>query len=504
MKKVLSLLFIAAMVLGCLIPTASATTNVVPEGYTAIDSVDAFIEMTDGNYILTDDIDFGTYNEGTPFTNYVVQYFSGTLDGNGHVLKNIKIDASADGGIFQVLASNAATTIKNLTIDNITIVGAGEITLGCLAGYNNKTNLTTIENVTLKGVNVTGNVRACGGFLGAALLTNIRNCSVDGSFSITSSARTHLGGFIGETKNAATNIYDSANYADCSIISPINPEASYISAGGFIGVSLEHDDTATSIYNSANFGNVNNGENGANNKYCSGGFLGLALGKKASTIDGFVNFGKIEGGYHNSGIVAWNAYTPYTIQNSIVYGSTSRQCGCADKNTDVNLVCWKQTGVTITNCLDKTSTSFAQGTSSDVAIFGVQESVPTSNAFNLRVSATLKNTANYNEVGFEVTTYVMKNGVYELKENKSVKCENVYKTLSGKTENGISKSYTAEEKGADYLFALTLKGVPVSEGDSVLVIARPYAVPKEGDKVFGGYTAALWSANGFVAIDNLA
>lgn len=214
MKKVLALLFVAAMLVGCMSPAISAQEDT---SATAISTVAEFEAMTDGNYYLANDIDF----EGKSYTNYVVEAFTGTLDGNGKTIKNIAISASADAGVFQKLAVNADTTIKNLTLEGITMTCATEgLTIGLLAGYDySATNLLTLENVEVNGT-FTGKARALGGLLGASLYSNIKNCRTYGSFTLedTGAAKPrHIGGLIGETKESITNILGSANYADLSI-----------------------------------------------------------------------------------------------------------------------------------------------------------------------------------------------------------------------------------------------------------------------------------------------
>lgn len=496
MKKVLALLFVAAMLVGCMAPAISAQED---PSATAISTVAEFEAMTDGNYYLANDIDF----EGKSYTNYVVEAFSGTLDGNGKTIKNIAISASADAGVFQTLAVNSDTTIKDLTLEGITITCTTEgLTIGVLAGYDySATNLLTLENVEVNGT-FTGKARALGGLLGASLYCDIKNCRTYGSFTLedTGAAKPrHIGGLIGETKEGITNIYGSANYADLSIPTAAGYKA-YMCLAGFVGVAglREAATEQTNIYNCVNFGDIYNANNNRN-QHNAAGFIGLAIGKGESVISGCANFGNISGGYRAAGIIAWNAYQPYTINDCVIYGTVTAG-GAGGTGTYVAL---NQATTNINSaCLDKTGTVFAAGTSDDIAVFGVQESTPASDKFNVRVSATLKNTANYSNVGFEITTYVMSGEEYVVK-TPTKECSAVFSKLIGSSELGITEEYSASSVGADHLFALTLKNIPVADGDSVLVIVRPYAV-SGAETVYGNYAAALWSAGNFVAIGNLA
>ena len=113
-------------------------------------------------------------------------YFQGTFDGNGKTISNLNVsvwEAGTDGGknyasgLFGFIDA-ASATIKNLTIDNATVVG--HHWTGVVAGY-----LTgTIENCTVKNANVTckhANDEACGdkagvivGYINAG---TVKNCT---------------------------------------------------------------------------------------------------------------------------------------------------------------------------------------------------------------------------------------------------------------------------------------------------------------------------------------
>ena len=94
-------------------------------------------------------------------------YFQGTFDGNGKTISNLNVSVWEEGtdggknyasGLFGFIDA-ASATIKNLTIDNATVVG--HHWTGVVAGY-----LTgTIENCTVKNATVTcahANDEACG------------------------------------------------------------------------------------------------------------------------------------------------------------------------------------------------------------------------------------------------------------------------------------------------------------------------------------------------------
>ena len=68
-------------------------TNAVNTDAAAISTADQFMAMAaDGNYYLTDDIDFSNTVIEAP---YLVENFYGTLNGNGHTLKGINLNYTA-------------------------------------------------------------------------------------------------------------------------------------------------------------------------------------------------------------------------------------------------------------------------------------------------------------------------------------------------------------------------------------------------------------------------
>lgn len=101
-----------------------------------------------GNYKLMKDITMtGVWKpigDGV-WNTYKPEYFTGTLDGNGHVIRNLKFDFSSDGytGIFKVNGG----TIKNLGIEDSDIkLDLTEPTLNINIGFIAAINYGKIEN----------------------------------------------------------------------------------------------------------------------------------------------------------------------------------------------------------------------------------------------------------------------------------------------------------------------------------------------------------------------
>lgn len=118
-KRVLSLLLVLVMVLGML-----PTGVLAAEGVTEVSGQEGLAVMTDGSYILTQDI---TLSDWTAID------FSGTLDGNGHTItlagqplfneltgsvQNLLLDGKVDYSDENDYQGALAVTIHGGTVDN--------------------------------------------------------------------------------------------------------------------------------------------------------------------------------------------------------------------------------------------------------------------------------------------------------------------------------------------------------------------------------------------------
>ena len=143
-----------------------STENNEQDTAVEIGSKDDFAKIYDdlsASYILTADIDFGgeTVNpvgifepksdaEEDAETPNTALAFTGTFDGNGHTLSNIKIDASDKNGVglFGCMTGDGSW-VKNLKVENISVKGGnytgGVIGFADFGAY--------VEGITLSGEN---------------------------------------------------------------------------------------------------------------------------------------------------------------------------------------------------------------------------------------------------------------------------------------------------------------------------------------------------------------
>lgn len=153
-----------------------------------------------GTFILTRDYDASEYvGDGTSLAGKDFE-FKGTIDGNGHTIKNL------NAPLFNVLKNS---TIKNLILENI-YFGSGEYKAGAIA--NTTYSGTNISNVHVKDLTIITDIgyAKIGGIVGQALGTpekpvTIKDSSVT-NLKITSSGNqskaTEVGGIAGLIQSA--------------------------------------------------------------------------------------------------------------------------------------------------------------------------------------------------------------------------------------------------------------------------------------------------------------
>ena len=174
---------------------AFGSISVVPDGYTAIYTIDDLYAVRNnlsGNYILMADIDMsketakgGNYDTGNgwaPIGSSQKESFSGVFDGNGHTLSGMQIfDASGYVGLFGYVYGG---TIKNLGLENVSIEAVAAKTLingrcGGIAGH--------VYQGEIRGCYTTGKISAVisssydgrwdiGGIAGVAEYSVVKDC----------------------------------------------------------------------------------------------------------------------------------------------------------------------------------------------------------------------------------------------------------------------------------------------------------------------------------------
>lgn len=187
----------------------------------AVNSIGLANSLADIGFQLHADIDLAGI-DWTPIGQTGAGQFAGTFDGNGHTIKNLKINNTDEGGncatgLFGWL--NTAV-VKNLTIEGAEV--AGHHNVGVIAGYM-ETSGCTIENchvsnatINCTHVNDDADGDKCGGIVGHAgnAGVKVKDCTVTNS---TISAGRDAGQVVGAAKEAnvegcsATNVTVTGN-----------------------------------------------------------------------------------------------------------------------------------------------------------------------------------------------------------------------------------------------------------------------------------------------------
>ncbi len=234
----------------------------IAQGYTIIKTardLNNIRNNTSGKYILMSDIDMSGFTDWTPIGEET-NAFTGTLDGNGYVLKNFNMDfAFAHPEVNGLFGYISGATIKNLGMENISITSSDPY-------YSVEAD-------------------AVGGLVGHADASTISNCYVTGEINASS---TVTGGLVGEA-------YGGSNITDCSADIEITTSADINSgyAGGLVGTN----DSTSSITNSSTSGMIIVKHGGYS--ISAGGLVGYNEGdinKSLSSVGISVDDGRYAGG----------------------------------------------------------------------------------------------------------------------------------------------------------------------------------------------------------------
>ncbi|MDI9394409.1 MAG: CbiX/SirB N-terminal domain-containing protein [Euryarchaeota archaeon] len=137
----------------------------------------------DKHFVLIADIDLSKYGNWTPIGTFDENLFennghsdiafSGTFDGNDHTVSNLTATHQnlVGIGLFSVASSDAV--IKNLTVENASVIGY--MSTAGIIGHN----CGSVENLALKGENTISGVNFIGGIVGGHVFGSVKNCTVE-------------------------------------------------------------------------------------------------------------------------------------------------------------------------------------------------------------------------------------------------------------------------------------------------------------------------------------
>nr|MDE7477049.1 Ig-like domain-containing protein [Lachnospiraceae bacterium] len=254
-------------------------------------------------------------------TAYFGGRFSGTFDGNGYSIQNLKVDQ----GLFPVIQSGAV--VKNLHISNASMTG--EYSAGIIAGRNDG----TITNCVVTGkLEASNKMEYTAGIVGVNE-GNIENCVFAGNITAaanTADAEKDIGGIAGRNNGVIQSCYavgsintkaavvagiagtntsrQSESIKDCA--NYMSVEGAYIVAG-IVGIN------ESEVADCTNYGAVRQ----KNNSQEIGEAGGIAAQNKIGTIRDCYNYANINGEDKNIGGIA--ATTSGAITGCGNYGSVT-------------------------------------------------------------------------------------------------------------------------------------------------------------------------------------
>jgi hypothetical protein len=173
------------------------------------------------HFILKDDLDLSDLDVNP--IGSIAMSFTGSLNGNGKTISNVKILEGTTYYIGLFGRTNGAT-IENLNLSNVEVVGG--MYVGGLVGF---THSTTIRSVRAEGLDVTGSISNVGGLVGSAQSsTLIQKTFVSGSVdNPTVNTCRRVGGITGNL--SSSSILES--------VTEVNVSSLAAAIGGFAGWS---------------------------------------------------------------------------------------------------------------------------------------------------------------------------------------------------------------------------------------------------------------------------
>lgn len=175
----------------------------------------------DGSYVLTADLDLASYENWTPIGSNEAP-FTGTFDGQGHVVTGLTIDGRLErAGLFGKV--NEKGVIKNLGLERVSINVSGSIDGDCYVG------------------GIVGQMGVNQGGYNTGSTAEMRNCYVTGEITAQlSRGDLYLGGLAGELDADVSDCFNAAALSGGAGSSTLKSNTLYMGGlTGWIGTYLQ-------------------------------------------------------------------------------------------------------------------------------------------------------------------------------------------------------------------------------------------------------------------------
>lgn len=270
-KKIVPMMTASVLMIMTAFPVYAQETDVfaggngTPSDPWQIETAQQLLAVNDdltANYVLISDIDLSSYENWPMIGTYVMdenseegedpvsEYaFSGTLDGQGHTITNLKMDYTEDYehmigvGLFSCITRGGV--LKNLTIQNAEV--SGMMIVGTAVGYAFE---CTVENVDLTAEernSVTSTLMMAGGVIGGLTCSSFTDCDVENTDIISGSGGNSgaLGGGMSKP------VLENDTVRNCTVSALLGPVEMFgMPSGNWIGgltgcVNLDDYDAET-------------------------------------------------------------------------------------------------------------------------------------------------------------------------------------------------------------------------------------------------------------------
>ena len=274
--------------------------------------VNSGADTTGSIFIFDNDIDMSSVANFTSIGNDASHAFKGTIYGNGHVVKNLKIDSTSDyQGLFGYVQQ---ATIQDLGVEDANIKGGAYS--GILVGHAENAKLTNLYATgTVSGSSFVGGL--VGSLKDSVLEKSYSTATVNASMAVT-------GGLVGYVVNSTLQTVYATGDVNCAASGVVGI---FTGTGGLVGTMQ----SGGTIKNAFATGSVTTKSGGFN-----GGLIGFISDDSSSyTIDTVYATGNVKGsGGFNGGLIGTiNNRSSATITNAI-YNKNSVSNGVGNGSAD--------------------------------------------------------------------------------------------------------------------------------------------------------------------------
>ena len=271
--------------------------------------VNSGADTTGSIFIFDNDIDMSSVANFTSIGNDASHAFKGTIYGNGHVVKNLKIDSTSDyQGLFGYVQQ---ATIQDLGVEDANIKGGAYS--GILVGR--------AENAKLTNLYATGTVSGSS-FVGG-LVGSLKDSVLEKSYSTATVnvSKAAAGGLVGSVVNSTLETVYATGDVNCTA----SGVGALAGTGGLVGTMQ----SGGTIKNAFATGSVTTKSGGFN-----GGLIGWLTDSSSYTIDTVYATGNVTGsGGTNGGLIGTINASSVTITNAI-YNKNSVSNGVGNGSPD--------------------------------------------------------------------------------------------------------------------------------------------------------------------------